>query len=175
LLGGYARRGWPGIAVLLGLVALVVLRPDGNGDEGAGAPGVRQARLAEVVGVTDGDTVEVRIDGRTEDVRYIGIDTPEVDPSIGVECFGSEASRLNEELVAGRRVRLVFDDELRDRYGRLLAYVYVGRTLVNAEIVRRGYARTLEIPPNTDRATLFARLERAAGRSGRGLWSGCPA
>jgi micrococcal nuclease len=115
----------------------------------------------------------VRLDGRTEDVRYIGIDTPEVDPSIGVECFGAEASDLNRRLVAGRTVRLVFDDELRDRYGRLLAYVHARGRFVNAELVRRGFARTLTIPPNDTHASLFARLERAAGRVGRGLWDVC--
>lgn len=175
MVGGYARRGWPGIALLVALAAFIALRSQGEAEEAAAPTGMREARGAVVLDVVDGDTVEVDMGGRSESIRYIGIDTPEVDPSIGVECFGPEASRLNESLVGGRRVRLVFDDELRDRYGRLLAYVYVGRTLVNAEIVRRGYARTLTIPPNTDRAPLFTRLERAAGRTGRGLWSGCPA
>ena len=170
---GYGRRGWPGLLVLIAIVAVVALRSEEDGEPGTDHDGMRPPRAAQVLSVTDGDTVEVRIEGRTEDVRYIGIDTPEVDPSIGVECFGAQASRLNQRLVGGRRVRLVFDDELRDRYGRLLAYVYVGRTLVNAEIVRRGYARTLTIPPNTDRAALFARLEQAAGRSGRGIWGAC--
>ena len=173
MLGGYRRRGTLGIVMLVVLAGVVVLRADG--DEGAGGVEMKAAQDAQVVHVTDGDTVEVLLDGRTEDVRYIGIDTPEVDPSIGVECFGHQASELNARLVGGRRVRLVFDDELRDRYGRLLAYVYVGKLLVNAEIVRRGYARTLTIPPNTDRAALFARLERDAGRAGSGLWSHCPA
>jgi micrococcal nuclease len=173
-------RGLLGTLVLIALVAFVALSGDeaGDGDPGESAPapagsadpgGVR----AEVVSVTDGDTIEVRLDGRTEDVRYIGIDTPEVDPSIGVECFGAEASDLNRRLVGGRTVRLVFDDELRDRYGRLLAYVYAGPRFVNAEIVRRGYARTLTIEPNSDRAPLFARLESEAGREGRGLWGRC--
>ncbi|HZA88826.1 MAG TPA: thermonuclease family protein, partial [Solirubrobacterales bacterium] len=66
-----------------------------------------------------------------------------------------------------------FDRELRDRYGRLLAYVYVGSRLVNAELVRRGYARTLTIAPNDSRAGLLARLEREAGQAGRGLWGDC--
>lgn len=172
---GYGRRGWPGLLALVALVVVVALRPGGDDGGDTEHDEMRGPRGALVLSVTDGDTVKVRIGGRIEDVRYIGIDTPEVDPSIGVECFGAEASRLNERLVGGRRVRLVFDDELRDRYGRMLAYVYVGRTLVNAEIVRRGYARTLTIPPNTDRAPLFARLAAAAGRSGRGLWSACQA
>jgi micrococcal nuclease len=173
--GAYTRRGSLGLVVLALLAGLVVLRAASDDGEPADGGAMIEPRAATVLQVTDGDTVEVLVDGRREDVRYIGIDTPEVDPSIGVECFGRQASDLNQRLVGGQRVRLVFDDELRDRYGRLLAYVYVGRMLVNAEIVRRGYARTLTIPPNTDRAMLLGRLERAAGRTGRGLWSRCPA
>jgi micrococcal nuclease len=90
-----------------------------------------------------------------------------------VECFGRRAGAFNERLVGGREVTLRFDRELRDRYGRLLAYVYVGPRLVNAELVRRGYARTLTIAPNDSRAGLFARLEREAGQAGRGLWGEC--
>ena len=81
----------------------------------------------EVVDVVDGDTIEVLIDGTEEDVRYIGVDTPEsVKPGAPVECFGPEASAFNERLVDGERVGLVFDAERRDDYGRLLAYVYRG-------------------------------------------------
>ena len=164
------------IVVLIAAVALLVLRP--GGDEGAeesaapAAPGERVS--ARVLRVVDGDTIEVSIDGTVEDVRYIGVDTPEsVKPGEPVQCFGHEAAALNERLVAGRTVSLRFDAELRDVYGRLLAYVFTGPRLVNAELVRRGYARTLTIPPNDSRAQLFSRLERRAGRLGRGLWASC--
>ncbi len=70
-------------------------------------------------------------------------------------------------------MRLRFDRERRDAYGRLLAYVHAGRRFVNAELVRRGYARTLAIPPNTSHAPLFDRLARRAGEAGRGLWGAC--
>jgi micrococcal nuclease len=72
-------------------------------------------------------------------------------------------------------VRLVFDAERRDVYDRLLAYVYLGDTFVNAELVRRGFARTLTIPPNTRFASLFDRLEQAAADTGKGLWGKCDA
>jgi micrococcal nuclease len=71
-------------------------------------------------------------------------------------------------------VRLVFGVERRDVYGRLLAYAYAGRRFVNAELVRRGLARTLAIPPNTRYRKLFERLELAAAGAGRGLWGACP-
>jgi micrococcal nuclease len=70
-------------------------------------------------------------------------------------------------------VRLVFGVERRDAYGRLLAYVYLGHLFVNAELVRRGLARTLTIPPNDRFAPLFAHLQRRAAQAGRGLWGAC--
>ena len=117
----------------------------------------------------------MRIGGGLEDVRYIGVDTPEtVKPDTPVQCFGPRASAFNHRLVEGRRVRLVFGVERRDVYGRLLAYVYLGRRFVNASLVKRGLARTLTIPPNDRFAPLFHRLELRAARAGRGLWGVCP-
>jgi len=129
--------------------------------------------VVPVVRVVDGDTIKVRYDGEEEYVRYIGIDTPEsVKPGSPVECFGPEAKELNERLV-GDRVRLVFDRERRDRYGRLLAYVYSGPGMVNGALVRRGYATAYAVPPNDHRAGFFERLEERARATGRGLWSAC--
>jgi len=132
-----------------------------------------------VLRVVDGDTVKVRLRGagRVVTVRYIGVDTPEsVKPGEPVQCFGALASDFNDRLVTGRRVRLRMGRERTDRFGRTLAYVYLleGRhRFVNAELVRRGYARTLEIPPNTDFADRFDRLERRARAERRGLWRAC--
>jgi micrococcal nuclease len=130
--------------------------------------------VVPVVDIVDGDTIEVVLDGVEEDVRYIGVDTPEsVAPGQPVECFGKRASDFNAGLVAGERVRLVFDAERRDVYGRLLAYVYIGERFVNAALVHGGYARTLTIAPNDSFAALFDRLQQAAGNAGRGLWGAC--
>jgi micrococcal nuclease len=128
-----------------------------------------------VVHVTDGDTIKVRLDdGRTERVRYIGIDTPEsVKPDTPVQCYAEKASHFNARLVAGRDVTLWTDAEQRDRYGRLLAYVYVSGRFINRELVQRGYARTLTIPPNVAHADEFARLARHARQAGLGLWRAC--
>ena len=126
--------------------------------------------------VVDGDTIRVVEDGREEAVRYIGVDTPEsVKPGSPVECFGKAASRANRDLVAGERVRLVEDVEARDRYGRLLAYVYRARDglFVNAELVRRGFATPATFPPNVAHEDEFADLARRARRDQRGLWSAC--
>lgn len=164
------RRGQLGSLVLLLVAALLILRPwEGDGRDRGPAE-----TTALVTRVVDGDTVEARISGEVEDVRYIGVDTPEtVKPGEPVQCFGPQASAFNHRLVGGRRVRLVFGVERRDVYGRLLAYVYLGDRFINASLVRRGLARTLTIPPNDRFAARFEGLELRAARAGRGLWGAC--
>jgi micrococcal nuclease len=134
--------------------------------------GARNA--ARVERVVDGDTIVVRVDGRSERVRYIGVDTPEsVKPGVPVQCFAKSAAKENAKLVLGRDVRLEYDAEARDRYGRLLAYVWRGDLLVNAELVRLGYGKPLEIAPNLAHAAELRQLAAAARRGHRGLWSRC--
>ena len=121
--------------------------------------------------VIDGDTIKVHIGNKVETVRYIGVDTPEtVHPTRSVEPYGKEASDFNKKLVEGKTVRLEFDVQQRDRYGRLLAYVYVDTLFVNAELVRQGYAQVLTVPPNVKHVELFVRLQREAILANRGLW-----
>jgi micrococcal nuclease len=128
------------------------------------------------VKVVDGDTIHVQLAATREKVRYIGVDTPETKhPTKGVQCYGHRASEFNARLVADEQVRLVRDVEERDRYGRLLAYVYRVRDglFVNAELARLGYAQPLSIPPDIRHADRFAALARDARERGRGLWSAC--
>jgi micrococcal nuclease len=165
-------RGLVGSAVLVAAVAALVLRPWEGGDPG---PGVPAAGAAEVVRAIDGDTLEVEIGGERQDLRLIGIDTPEtVKPGTPVQCFGPRASSFTHRLLDGRRVRYRIGVEPRDVYGRLLAYVVLDGRSVEAMLLRRGLARTLTIPPNDRLAPLFGGLERRAARSGRGLWGACP-
>ena len=120
--------------------------------------------------VTDGDTIRL---GALGSVRLIGIDTPEVYG--GVECFGREASEFAERLLpVGTKVRYRVGVEERDRYGRLLAYVWLpdGRML-NRVLVEQGYAQPLTIPPNVDFADVFRAAARAARQAGLGLWQAC--
>ena len=130
-----------------------------------------------VVRAVDGDTIMVSAEGRVWDVRLLGIDTPEtVDPRKPVQCYGPEASHFTKRLVTGRRVLLRYDREHHDRYGRVLAYVYLasGRDrFVNADLVRLGYARTFPFAPNTEHEAEFAAIEREAALAGRGLWAAC--
>jgi len=156
--------------VLLALVALLVLRPGEGETEDAGPA----AATAPVLRVVDGDTIEIGMDAGSEDLRLIGIDTPEtVKPGAPVQCYGPRASAFTHRLLEGRTVRVVFGEERRDVYGRLLGYVHLGGRMVNATLVRRGLARTLTIPPNDRFAPLFHRLELRAARAGRGLWHAC--
>ena len=157
--------------MLLAAAALLIVRP---WEEGGIEDGPASA-YAFVTRVVDGDTIEARIGDRIEDVRYIGVDTPEtVKPDTPVQCFGPRASAFNHRLVERRPVRLDFGVERRDVYGRLLAYVHLGDRFVNADLVRRGLARSLTIPPNDRFAPLFRRLELGAARAGKGLWGACP-
>jgi micrococcal nuclease len=152
-----ALRRWHLALLLLALVA-----------SGAVAAGTIEGTVVRVV---DGDTIHVRLTDRVEKIRYIGVNTPEIHhPSKGEEPGGREAAEVNRGLVGGRRVRLELDVQTRDRYGRLLAYVWVGDTMVNAELVRLGYAQVMTVPPNVRYQDLFVKLQRQARDAHRGLW-----
>jgi micrococcal nuclease len=126
---------------------------------------------AIVTRVVDGDTVEVRLGDRLETVRYIGVNTPEIHhPTRGREPYQDAARVANQQLVDGRTVRLVLDVQPRDRYGRLLAYVYVDGELVNAELVQRGYAEAVTYPPNVKHHAELVELQRRARQARAGLW-----
>ncbi|HEV2770019.1 MAG TPA: thermonuclease family protein [Solirubrobacteraceae bacterium] len=139
---------------------------------GSGVP----ERDGRVVHVVDGDTIAVRLGGREETVRYIGVDTPETKrPGAPVQCFGPAAGAFNARLVEGERVRVEPGEEQRDRYGRLLGYVYRERDglFVNEALVRGGYARARAYAPNDRYAARFDALTDAAREGGRGLWGRC--
>jgi micrococcal nuclease len=145
--------------------------PQPDGEEPSGP-----TTEAEVVDVTDGDTIRVLVDGQNLSVRYIGIDTPEtVHPSKPVEWMGPEASAANAELVAGKTVLLEKDVSETDRYGRLLRYVWVedgdGWLLVNLELVRLGYASSSTYQPDVKYQELLRDAEAEARGADRGLWA----
>ena len=119
----------------------------------------------------DGDTIEVLISGWLYTVRYIGIDTPEKDtPYTQAEPYNEEATDKNRQLVGGKVVTLEQDITEYDAYDRLLCYVYVGDTFVNAELVRLGYAEAVTYYPDVKYAEYFEELEAEARDAGRGLW-----
>jgi len=158
------KRLFGGLGLLLALAVLF-----------AGAGRMQKAPLQEgdwafVRWVVDGDTV-VLSDGTN--VRYIGINTPEIrhgDKGVD-QPYGREATAFNRNLVHRKRVRLEFDAERTDRYGRLLAYLYLeDGTFVNRELICRGYARLMTIPPNVRHADELRRCQREAREGKRGLW-----
>jgi micrococcal nuclease len=132
------------------------------------------AGIARVSAVVDGDTIDVTWSGHRERVRLLGVDTPEtVDPNRPIGCYGEEASAFTHRRLAGRTVRLTFDRQRRDRYGRLLAYVDVDGHRFNDELLTDGYARLLVIPPNGLYGRLMLDEELGARSAGRGLWGAC--
>jgi micrococcal nuclease len=133
--------------------------------------------LATVTKEVDGDTIHVDLAGVDERIRFIGVDTPETHGKNGlVECFGKEASDHTASLIpVGTRLRLVRDAEARDRYGRLLAYVYRASDdlFVNLALARDGFADVLTFPPNVAHAQEFVAAVRDARNANRGLWRAC--
>lgn len=172
--------------LLLALISLVALVSPSLSSDPAPSPSpsapsphplARGERDGAVVRTVDGDTIYVRLATGVEKVRYIGVDTPEVHhPTRGEEPGGREATVVNRRLLGDRPVRLETDVQLRDRYGRLLAYVWArrpdgGEVMVNAELVRLGYAAVMTVPPNVRHAALFRRLAAEAREQHRGLWA----
>jgi micrococcal nuclease len=143
-----------------------------------GTPDELPPGVARVIEVIDGDTLEVVVGRQQQRVRLLGIDTPEtVHPTRPVECFGPEASAELARLAPpGTELRLERDTELRDRYGRLLAYATLpDGTFVNEALLSAGFATTLHIDPNGAHRARLATAEAAARTTGAGLWSACPA
>jgi micrococcal nuclease len=132
---------------------------------------------ATVKRVVDGDTIEIAIGGKTERVRLIGVDTPETKhPTKGVECYGPEASAYTEQLLpTGTALRVERDIEARDKYGRLLLYVYTAdsNVFVNLDLVMNGYARPMVFEPNTAHKADFAQAATQAELRNVGLWQAC--
>ena len=130
----------------------------------------------KVIRVEDGDTIAVDMNGTSEKVRFIGVDTPETkDPRKAVQCYGKLASEFTKNQINNQRVRLEADElnTNRDRYNRLLRYVYLpDGTLLNAEIIRKGYGFAYTSFPFTKKEE-FKQLEDYARTNNIGLWGSC--
>jgi micrococcal nuclease len=146
------------------------------------APGTRSpsvagngGHLAIVTRVVDGDTAHVLVRGRDVTVRFIGVDAPEtVAPGQPIECYGPEASHFTTLQLTGQRVRLEFDVDRIDPFGRTLAYLWMhDGSLFNETLVRRGFATVATYPPDTRYVQRFEAAQRAAKTTARGLWGVC--
>ncbi len=168
-----------GIAILLGLCASLSILLPGIENISPTTGGLTGAQVTRIV---DGDTLKVRINGQGEEqtIRIIGVDTPETkDPNREDMCYGDEATAKTQDLVdsAGGKVELEKDVSETDRYGRLLRYVWLpnsdGRTMLNEELVKGGYARTVVYPPDVKYRERFSVEEERAKRQHIGLWGAC--
>jgi len=128
-----------------------------------------------VTRVIDGDTIEVDITGTIYKIRYIGIDAPELNDKLPEVCaLAQEATRYNRQLVEGKTVWLEKDISETDKYGRLLRYVYVNNTFVNAELVKQGLAWAKVYEPDTKYQDYLEKLEAEARQAGQGIWAPTP-
>lgn len=149
---------------------------------GCGTAGTREAKKEEdrnwvkVTRVVDGDTFEIVNRGKSEKIRLIGVDTPEtVKPNSAVEPYGPEASSFTKKMIEGKKVRLEFDVQERDKYGRILAYVYLeDGTFLNARLLEEGLATTMTVPPNVRMAETFLSLQKKAQKEKKGMWEKMP-
>lgn len=149
------------------IVALSYILFPGEAREGLAGP-------YPVDRVTDGDTIIVLLDGTEEQVRLIGVDTPESvhpDPVRNVP-YGRVAAGYTRERLLGQQVYLEYDVETRDKYGRLLAYVWIGDEMFNRTLLSEGHAVLATFPPNIRYVDEFTVLQAEARNAGRGLWAG---
>jgi micrococcal nuclease len=155
-------------AIVLTATVLIAGGCGGPRGETLEQPAAAERFDATVRRVVDGDTVALAPGGRA---RLIGIDTPEVYGR--AECFGREASAFAKRRLAGRRVTVEVGTQPRDRYGRLLVYLYEDGRLFNGVLVREGYATALTIAPNVERASELQAAGQLAREQERGLWGVC--
>ena len=136
-------------------------------------PSNRNTVDVEVVSVTDGDTIKVRINGQIESVRFLLVDTPETKhPRLGEQPFGQEAKSFTKNMLEGKTVQLEKDVSDRDKYGRLLYYLYVDGKSVQEELLRNGLARVAYIyAPNTKYVDQYYAIQKEAQAKGKGIWS----
>ncbi|MEZ4450286.1 MAG: thermonuclease family protein [Nannocystaceae bacterium] len=157
------------------LLALTIVSVSACDDDGPYAPPPESntecgPAHATVVRAVDGDTIDLDTGDR---VRYLMIDTPESTQG-KIDCYGEEAHEYNARLVEGQEVDLYYDEQCRDTYGRLLAYVHTDAGEVNRILIRQGYACFYSIPPNGyERIDEFRALEREASVLHSGLWGAC--
>ncbi|WP_041077134.1 thermonuclease family protein [Bacillus sp. OxB-1] len=158
-------------AIFLGLVSVFLYDTFGNGEQSPTREGLIPVELVKVI---DGDTIKIIYEGKEQNVRYLLIDTPETNhPRLGKQPFGDEAKARNQELINSGTLEIEFDiGEQIDKYGRLLAYVYVDGESVQEKLLEEGLARVAYVyPPNTRHLDPYEKKQDAAKKKGLGIWS----
>lgn len=166
------------ISAIIAIVALFIggIIQTNNGLSESNSISANSPGFYKVVEFSDGDTIKIDMAGKTETVRFIGVDTPEThDPRKAVQCYGVKASEFTRNLIGDNRVRLESDPQNtnRDRYNRLLRYVFLpDGTLVNAEIIKQGYGFAYTSFPFS-KLDEFRDFQNVASSQNIGLWSAC--
>lgn len=172
----YRRKRRILLVVFVLLILLVVLTQSGWLGKTAKTAETSQPGLYPVNRFVDGDTIVVDMNGTNETVRFIGVDTPETHkPNTPVQCFGPQAAAYTKKLIGVSRVRLQADplDTNRDRYGRLLRYIYMPNgTLVEDRLISNGYGFAYTIFP-FEKIEQFKKDQSEAQSAHQGLWSAC--
>lgn len=129
-------------------------------------------KLYKVIRVVDGDTIKISFNDKQETIRLIGVDTPESVHSDSNKNIpeGSIASDYTKDRLEGKEVKLEFDVQPKDKYGRYLAYVYIDGKMFNKELLEKGYARLATYPPNVKYVDDFTKIQKEAINKNKGFW-----
>jgi micrococcal nuclease len=171
------RQSWIATTISVLIICVSYAQSQGWLDDPAQQLSANQPGLYTAERVSDGDTISVSMNGKTEKIRFIGVDTPETHkPNAPVQCYGPAASAFTKRMLTGQKVRLEADDlsTNRDRYDRLLRYVYRASdgTFMNRALIEQGYGFYYPYFPFT-KSTEFAAAQKTAQQSSKGLWANC--
>jgi endonuclease YncB( thermonuclease family) len=169
-------RGWLGLLVLFISIVITVSQQQGWLDNAVKSAAGTQPGLYSVSHFVDGDTIAVNMNGKDEKVRFIGVDTPETHkPNTPVQCYGPAAAAYTKNIIGNQAVKLVSDSLStdRDRYNRLLRYVYLADgTLVNEKLIQNGYGFYYPYFPFS-KSDRFSADQATAQAGHKGLWGNC--
>ena len=169
-------RGWPGLCLFIIVTGLAIAQQQGWLGGVLQPVADNQPGLYQVSQFVDGDTIAVNMNGKTERIRMVGVDTPETHkPNTPVQCYGPAAAAFTKNALANKKFRLVSDSlsTNRDRYDRLLRYVYLtDGSNFNQRLVREGYGFYYPYFPFT-KSEQFAAEQAAAQKAKKGLWGNC--
>lgn len=166
-------KGKTSLTTIIGVIVIALFMYFTPGEELEG-PSTTGFIPVELVKTIDGDTIRIMYEGKERKLRYLLIDTPELNhKQQGTQPFAEEATERNDELLKNGRLEIEFDiGEREDKYGRLLAYVYIDGESVQRQLVEEGLARVAYIyPPNTKHLDSFKKAEEQAQHAGIGIWS----
>lgn len=162
------------VIIILSMTTTIAFTPISN-DANTVQAAAKKSKAYKVVRVVDGDTIVISKGGEKVKVRLIGVDTPEsVHPDAGKNVeYGKIATKFTKKKVSGKKVKLEYDKDKKDQYGRTLAYVYYGKkydSMLNKALLKKGHAKAKYYSPNGKYKTTFEKLQKTAKSKKLGLW-----